>query len=101
MIQGLPERLKQLRIQNSYSQKELSDLLGLSPSVISGYETGEKTPSTEVILKLTGLYHCSADFLLGISKTSTANLIDVTGLSPEQVKSIHILVDSINRPEKS
>ncbi len=97
MIQGLPERLKQLRIQNSYSQKELSDLLGLSPSVISGYETGEKTPSTEVLFKLTGLYHCSSDYLLGINKKPEPNLIDVSGLSPEQIKSLHVLIDSIRK----
>ena len=94
MIQGLPERLKSLRTKNNYSQKELASILGLSPSVVSGYETGEKTPSTEVLLKLTGLYHCSADYLLGISNDDRT-LIDVTGLNPEQVHSLHILIDSI------
>ena len=94
MIQGLPERFKSLRTKNNYSQKELANILGLSPSVVSGYETGEKTPSTEVLLKLTGLYHCSADYLLGISNDDRT-LIDVTGLNPEQVHSLHILIDSI------
>ena len=100
MIQGLPERLKQLRTQNHYSQKELSSLLNLSPSVISGYETGEKTPSTEVLLKLTGLYHCSSDFLLGISCKQEANLIDVTGLTSEQVKALHILINAIKKGQQ-
>ena len=94
MIQGLPERLKSLRTKNNYSQKELANILGLSPSVVSGYETGEKTPSTEVLLKLTGLYHCSADYLLGITHDDRT-LIDVTDLNPEQVHSLHILIDSI------
>ena len=97
MINGLPERLKTLRSKYNYSQKELADLLDLSASVVSGYETGEKTPSTEVLLRLTSLYHCSADYLLGIVSKDTSTLIDVTGLTPEQVHSLQVLVDSIKK----
>ena len=97
MIQGLPEKLKSLRTNHNYSQRELANLLDLSPSIISGYETGEKTPSTEILLKLTGLYHCSADYLLGITNKNDAVLIDATGLSPEHIKSLHIIIDAIKR----
>lgn len=97
MIAGLHDKLRKLRIENNFSQKELSELLGMSPSVISGYETGEKTPSAEVLLKLTGLYHCSADYLLGLTNKEEPKLIDVTGLTPEQVKSLHILINAIKK----
>ena len=55
MIQGLPERLTKLRTQHGLSQKTVADRLQLSPSIVSGYETGERTPSTEVLLRLTAL----------------------------------------------
>lgn len=47
MIKNLAGRLKELRIQNKLTQKQVSELLGISPSIISGYETGERTPSAE------------------------------------------------------
>ena len=50
MIEGLPTKLKDLREQYHYSQKEVANKLHLSPSIVSGYETGERTPSTENIL---------------------------------------------------
>lgn len=96
MIDGMAERLRNLRWQNNYSQKEVADILGLSPSIISGYETGERTPSTDVIVKLTGLYRCSADYLLGISKDPESAL-DVSGLSPTEVHALHVLVESIRK----
>ncbi|MBQ3794855.1 MAG: helix-turn-helix domain-containing protein [Butyrivibrio sp.] len=97
MVAGLPDKLKQLRLQNHYSQKELSDLLGLSPSIISGYEIGDKTPSLEIFMKISSLYHVSADFLLGISNKQKPTLIDATGLAPEEIKSLHILIDAIKK----
>ena len=39
--------------------------LDVSPSIISSYETGERTPSVENLLSLSYLYHCSTDYLLG------------------------------------
>lgn len=56
MIAGLPERLRKLRLQNNLTQKDIAGLLDLSPSIVSGYETGERTPSVEVLLQLSGIY---------------------------------------------
>lgn len=40
MIQGLAERLKKLREKYHYSQKDVAKQLNISPSIVSGYETG-------------------------------------------------------------
>ena len=61
MIQGLPEKLQALRAKYGYSQKQVADRIKVSPSVVSGYETGERTPSTEVLLQLANLYKCTTD----------------------------------------
>ena len=50
MINGLPEKLQQLRAKYGYSQKQVADKINVSTSVISGYETGERTPSTDVLI---------------------------------------------------
>lgn len=39
-------------------------MIGVSPSIISAYETGERAPGTEAPLALSYLYRCSADYSL-------------------------------------
>ncbi len=90
MISGLPEKLRKLRQQYGYSQKQIADKLDLSPSIVSGYETGERTPSLEALLAISYIYNCSVDFLLGKEKTKTT--IDVDGLTEGQIKALEILI---------
>lgn len=92
MINGLPERLKELRINNGYSQRMVAKQLEVSPSIISGYETGERTPSVEVLLALAYLYRCSTDYLLGKDTTIPQGIPAVDGLSPKQ---LHALAEFI------
>ena len=97
MIKNLAGRLKELRIQNKLTQKQVSELLGISPSIISGYETGERTPSAEILLSLSYLYKCSTDYLLGKSNDMPTILLDTNGLTPNQVKAISALIESIRQ----
>ena len=97
MIQGLSERLRELRVRNRYSQKQVAITLRVSPAIISSYETGERTPSTENLLALSYLYHCSTDYLLGKEKTEAAHLLDTTGLSAEQVRILTELIASMRK----
>ena len=90
MIQGLAERLKKLREKYHYSQKDVAKQLNISPSIVSGYETGERTPSAEKLLALSSLYHCSTDYLLG--RTS----IPVDHLNPDQINALLHLISSMN-----
>lgn len=97
MIKNLSGRLKELRIQNKLTQKQVSELLGISPSIISGYETGERTPSAEILLSLSYLYKCSTDYLLGKSNDMPTILLDTNGLTPNQIKAISALIESIRQ----
>lgn len=97
MIQGLPDRLRQLRTKNGLSQRAVARHLGVSPSIISGYETGERTPSTEVLLSLSYLYHCSTDYLLGRESIPQKTLICGDGLSAKQVQLLNELVETMRK----
>lgn len=92
MIKNLPMKLKKLRIANNLSQKDVAIKLGLSPSIVSGYETGERTPSTEVLLGLSYLYKCSTDYLLGKDNKEPAVVLDTEGLSKEQIQVLQSLI---------
>ena len=95
MINGLPEKLKELRIKYGLSQKDVATRLGISPSIVSGYETGDRTPSTENLLALSYLYNCTTDYLLGIDTSTPDSILDATGLTPNQLMSIANLINSI------
>ena len=92
MIQGLSERLKELRRQRGFSQKAVSDLIHVVPSAIAAYETGERTPSVEKLIALAKLYHVSVDYLLGLEKSEPGKFIDVSHLTGEQASILRSLV---------
>ena len=95
MIKGLPEKLQKLRAKYGYSQKQVSEKLEISPSIVSGYETGERTPSTDVLLSLSQIYHCSTDYLLGKEISNPPIILDVEGLTDNQIQAIQTLIDTI------
>ena len=85
-------KLKQLRMSHNYSQKKVADLLNISPSIVSSYETGERTPSTEVLLALSYLYKCSTDYLLGKTTETPTIILDTDGLNQEQIQVLQSLI---------
>lgn len=95
MIKGLPEKLRNLRIKYGFSQKEVAVKLDISPSIISSYETGERTPSIDVLLSLSYLFNCSVDYLLGKQAEVPQIIIDTNGLTTKQIQAIKTLIDSI------
>ena len=97
MIAGLPEKIKKLRVKNGFSQREVAKYLDVSPSIISGYETGERTPSVEMLLSLSNLYQCSTDNLLGREDTGLSTGLNVDGLSDDQILALAELVRTIKR----
>ena len=110
MIKGLPEKLRTLRKQYGFSQREAASRLGISTSVISAYENGERTPSTENLLALSYLYKCSTENLLALSylyKCSTDYLLgretdppkavlDTDGLSAKQIQLLSELIETMS-----
>lgn len=84
MVNGLGERLQKQRNMHKLSQKDVANTLHVSPSVISNYESGERTPSVEILMALANLYHCSVDYLLGFEQTPVNTMLDVSMLNTEQ-----------------
>lgn len=50
MIKDLSTKLKKLRMSQNLSQAGVAKKLEISPSIVSGYETSERTPNTENLL---------------------------------------------------
>ncbi len=63
----LSTKLKDLRKAHSYTQDYVASALGIVRQTYSHYETGNRTPSAEILFKLAGLYNISVDDLLQLT----------------------------------
>lgn len=60
-------RIKFLREELHMTQQELADKLDGAKSTVAMYEKGDRKPSMEVLLKLSEIFDCSIDYILGKS----------------------------------
>lgn len=58
------ERLKQLRTSRGYSQRKLSELLGMAQSVIGNYEAGLREPNFETLEKIADFFNVPLSTLI-------------------------------------
>jgi len=92
----IDKRIKQLRIEHDLTQKDLAIALSLTPKMISFYELGQRTPPSDIILKLADIFDVTTDYLLG--RTDTPNPVQtiaahrtddpMSDLPPEAIQSI-------------
>ena len=59
------KRLKEIRTERSMTQKNVYELLGVSPNCYASWEQGRTQPDIEMIKKLCEIFDVSADYLLG------------------------------------
>ena len=57
----LSQRLKELRKLHNYTQDYVASMLGVVRQTYSHYETGKRTPNSETLYKLAGLYDVPID----------------------------------------
>ena len=91
----ISEVLKGLRLSSGYTQQHVADLVGVSKSMISAYETGIRQPSYEVLLKLSDTYKTSLDFILG--NTNVQNDYSLDGLTQEQIETVLKIIHEMKK----
>ena len=65
MLKGMPERLRELRLEKGYSQKIVAERIRTTQAEICRYEMGDKTPSLSRFIEFSYVYRCSLDYLAG------------------------------------
>ena len=58
-------RIRDLRTDHDYSQKQVAEYLGMSQTGYSKYEVGTNDIPTQVLIKLARFYDTSVDYILG------------------------------------
>lgn len=59
------KRIRDLREDRDLTQKQVAQMLGMSQTGYSKYETGENDIPTLILIRLADFYGTSTDYLLG------------------------------------
>lgn len=103
----LGERLKKIRTQRNFRQKDIAAVVGVSVSTYSLYETGSRTPSIHKLAQIAQALRVSTDELLGLSShRSNAALLsavqpkaleELSQYAPEDIEVISWIFSSARR----
>ena len=66
-------RLKEIREKRGLTQSQVADYLHCSQQGYSGYETGDRGLSIEMLIALVHFFDVSADYLLGVTDNPKIN----------------------------
>lgn len=98
-LQGIGERVTELRKRLGWTQEELAEKADLTPQFVSYAESGKRAMRPENLLKLSKALNVSADYLL------TGEIVDkdililsekMQNLSPSQIRIIENIIDECN-----
>lgn len=98
------DRLVSLMRQKGITQKQLSAQINITPSAMSYYANGSRTPSGEILAKIAKALGTSTDYLLGITdapQTSAPNpelhylQRNLGKLDPEQLRKAETLLKTV------
>lgn len=89
------EKLKALRTAKKMSQKELAERIGIAKSVISFYESGDRFPSYDVLIKIARIFNVTTDYLLLDGERERT--VNVSGLSEEDIAAVTTVIDALKR----
>lgn len=75
-MKSLGHRIKYLREKNNISQIEFSKKIGVSNTVLSRYESGDRKPDYETLQLIADFFEVSTDYLLGRTDTSEPSTVE-------------------------
>lgn len=88
-------RLKELRLEEHLTLRELGEKVNMSSSRLSQYELGKREPKLETWQKLADFFNVPVDYLLGISKDRSTLTID--DLNTEEQEAYERITDMLSQ----
>lgn len=88
------QRLKQIRRDKHLTQAQVAARIGVTPSMVSSYETDIRLPSYEVLLRIADMFGVSVDFLLGRQER---RMLDISDLSDEEAAIVCDMVEILKK----
>lgn len=65
-VKKMYSNIKALREDHDLNQSELANLLGITQTTYSRYETGKLDIPSQALIQLSKYFHVSVDYLLGL-----------------------------------
>ena len=84
--------IKEIRVRKNLTQLQVANALGVSSVVYSRYETGNRQPSVDALIRLSDLFGVTVDYLLGRQEVEDSTLSEYE---------IQLLVASRNADERA
>lgn len=92
----LNEKIRELRKAHGFSQVELAKRIGVTKQCVCNWENDNIQPSIEMLMKLASVFAVTTDELLGLQRET---VLDVSGLSPEQIAHIRFLIEDLKNTQ--
>ena len=67
MVIMLFKRVRDLREDNAYTQKQIAEILKIHQTTYSDYEIGNLNIPVDVLIELAKLYNTSIDYIVGLT----------------------------------
>lgn len=88
----LGDIIKTLRLSHNLSQVQLAKSLNVSKQTVSNWENNNILPSVDMLMKLSGFFSVSTDYLLELD---SRRYIEVSGLTDTQLAHIQQIIKDI------
>lgn len=93
-----PKRLKELRLANGLTQKDLAKAIEVGRTTISEYESGKIVPKQEGLLKIANHFNVSVDYLTGVSNDPATRKQNASNLDALLNTVHYVLLDEYATP---
>lgn len=87
-------RLRQLRLDKHMTQAQVAERIGVTPSMVSSYETDIRLPSFEVMVRIADLFGVTVDYLLC---REDKRFLDISSLSNEEAAVVCNMVEILKK----
>ena len=95
----LPAKLRELRKVYGYTQDYVASALGVVRQTYSHYETGSRTPNSETLFKLAGLYNISVDDLMQLTIELDRNIYYDAPPPTQSSEDLAAFLEYFNNPQ--
>ena len=83
---SIGERLKTLRLEAGLSQRQVAETLKMSKPIVSQYESNQRTPSLEKLIRFSRFYNASLDYICENVDEKNAYFGDIKSLLEKDKK---------------
>lgn len=87
-------KLKALRTASKMSQVDLAKRLGVAKSVVSFYESGERSPSYDVLREIAHTFNVTTDYLLDVERE---RMLNVSELSEDDIAVVTTVIEALKK----